>query len=312
MPSSSKNLFAGVEVTPTLMRAAVVSADGGIVTRREAPYQSDTFTADLTALIATLREAGEIECVGLAVPGLVNRETDSVLISTGMPSFARADLHAELKEATGLRLELENDANAAAYAEFKLGAARDADNFFYIYIGDTVGGAFVLNGHLWTGASGCAGEIGHTMINPDGVQCECGNIGCLETVASAPNIVRRARERLNRDSTSSLSRLATHDDFTAADLAHEATNGDDFSIMMIERTGKFIGTAVAGIINLLSPERIVLGGAVMDAGELILAPIVQEAGKRAFQHCYESTRIVAGELGVDAISAGAALLARDT
>lgn len=311
MATPPNNLFAGVEVAPSLIRAAVVSPDGAVVARRETTYQSDQFTTDLAAFISSLREAGELQCVGLAVPGLVNRETDSVLLSTGMPGFAGPNLHAELTKATGLKIELENDANAAAYAEYKSGAARDARDFFYIYIGDTVGGALVLNGHLWTGASGCAGEIGHTMINPDGIQCECGNVGCLETVASAPNIVRRARERLNRDSTSSLSRLATHDDFTAADLAHEATNGDDFSIMMIERTGKFIGTAVAGIINLLSPQLIVLGGAVMDAGELILAPIMKEAGKRSFQSCFDSTKIVAGELGVDAVSVGAALLARD-
>lgn len=312
MSTPQKKLFAGVEVAPSLMRAAVVSAAGEVVTRRESAYQTDSFTADLAALMSGLREVGELECVGLAVPGLVNRETDRVLLSTGMPSFLSADLHAELTRATGLKLELENDANAAAYGEHKLGAARDVQDFFYIYIGDTVGGALVLNGHLWTGASGCAGEIGHTMINPDGIQCECGNIGCLETVASAPNIARRARERLNRDSTSSLSRLATHDDFTAADLAHEATNGDDFSIMMIERTGKFIGRAVADIINLLSPQRVVLGGAVMDAGELILEPIMKEAGRRSFQPCFESTQIVAGGLGVDAVSVGAALLARDS
>ena len=289
MPAPSNNFFAGVEVAPSVMRAAVVSDEGEVVARREAAYQPDSFTADLASLVSALREAGDIERVGLAVPGLVNRETDRVLVSTGLPSFVRADLHADLMKATGSQLELENDANAAAYGEFKLGVARDAHDFFYIYLGDSVGGAFILEGKLWTGASGCAGEIGHTMINPDGIQCECGNIGCLETVASAPNIVRRARERLNRDSTSSLSRLATTDDFTAADLAREATNGDDFSIMMIERTGKFIGTAVAGIINLLSPERIVLGGAVMEAGELILAPVMQEAGKRAFQPCFEST-----------------------
>ncbi len=311
MPAPSNNYFAGVEVAPTSMRAAVVSDDGQIVARREAAYQPDSFTSDLVALISSLREAGDIQSVGLAVPGLVNRETDRVLVSTGIPSFVRADLHADLTKAAGLKLEFENDANAAAYAEYKLGAARDVRDFFYIYIGDNVGGAFVVDGKLWTGASGCAGEIGHTMINPEGVQCECGNIGCLETVASAPNIVRRARERLNRDSTSSLSRLAVRDNFSVADLALEATNGDDFSIMMIERTGKFIGTAVAGIVNLLSPQRVVLGGAVMNAGELILAPVMKEAAKRAFHPCFESTQIVAGELGVDAVCVGAALLARD-
>jgi glucokinase len=294
------------------MRAAVVAADSTVVSKRESAYQPDSFANDLAALVSSLREAGEIERVGLAIPGLVNRETDRVLVSTGLPSFVRADLHDELMKATGSHLELENDANAAAYAEYKLGAARDVQDFFYIHIGDSVGGAFILDGKLWTGVSGCAGEVGHTTINPDGNQCECGNIGCLETVASGPNIARRARERLNRDSTSSLSRLATTDDFTAQDLAREATNGDDFSIMMIQRTGRYIGTAVAGIINLLSPARIVLGGAVVEAGDLILNSIIKEAKKRSFQQCFDSTRIISAALGVDGVAVGAALLARDS
>jgi glucokinase len=312
MPAPSESLFAGIEVAPGLMRAVVVSSDGEVVTRREAAHQPENLTSEVAAIVSALREAGEIKCVGVAIPGLVNRETDRVLISTELPSVARADFHSELMKVTGVRFELENDANAAAYGEHKAGAGRDARDLFYIHIGDAVGGAIIIDGKLWTGASGCAGEVGHTTINTDGIQCECGNVGCLETVASAPNIVRRARERLDRDSTSSLSRLAASEDITAADIAHEATNGDDFAIMMIERTGKFIGTAVAGIINLLSLERIVLGGAVMEAGDLILKPIIKEAGKRSFQPCFESTKIVAGELGADAVAIGAALLARDT
>jgi glucokinase len=312
MPAPSENLFAGIEVAPALMRAVAVSSDGEVVTRREAAHQPENLTSEVAAIVSALREAGEIKCVGVAIPGLVNRETDRVLISTELPSVARADFHSELTKVTGVRFELENDANAAAYGEYKAGAGRDARDLFYIHIGDAVGGAIIIDGKLWTGASGCAGEVGHTTINTDGIQCECGNVGCLETVASAPNIVRRARERLDRDSTSSLSRLAASEDITAADIAHEATNGDDFAIMMIERTGKFIGTAVAGIINLLSLERIVLGGAVMEAGDLILKPIIKEAGKRSFQPCFESTKIVAGELGADAVAIGAALLARDT
>jgi glucokinase len=144
------------------------------------------------------------------------------------------------------------------------------------------------------------------------LECICGNTGCLETVASAPNIVRRARERLNRDSTSSLSRLGLHKNFTADDIAHEANQGDDFALMMIERTGKFIGTAVASVINLLNIERIVLGGGVMDAGPLILNPIMQEVKRRAFQRCFEATEIVAAKLGADAAPIGAAMLARDS
>ena len=214
-------------------------------------------------------------------------------------------------KATGLRFELENDANAAAYGEYQAGAGRGARDLFYIGIGNAVGGAIIIDGKLWIGASGCAGEVGHITIDTEGFQCECGNTGCLETVASAPNIVRRARERLDRDSTSSLSRLGLQERFSVADLAAEATNGDDFSIMMIERTGRYIGTAVASVINLLSLERIVLGGPVMEAGDLILKPIIDEAGKRSFQPCFESTKIVAAELGADGVAIGAALLARD-
>jgi glucokinase len=133
----------------------------------------------------------------------------------------------------------------------------------------------------------------------------------LETVASAPSIVRRARERLNRDSTSSLSRLSFNKNFTAEDVAHEAREGDDFAAMMIERTGKYIGTGVASVINLLNIERIVLGGGVMDAGPLILDPIIKEVKRRAFQPCFEATQIVIATLGLDAAPVGVALLARD-
>ncbi len=131
---------------------------------------------------------------------------------------------------------------------------------FYVTIGSGIGGALIIDGKLWLGTSGFAGEFGHITIDPEGNECTCGNIGCLETYASAPNIVRRTHERLFRDGTSSLSRLALNRDFTASDIAREAMNGDDFALLMIERTGRYIGTAVAAVINLLNPERIVLGG----------------------------------------------------
>jgi glucokinase len=214
-------------------------------------------------------------------------------------------------QVTGLRFELENDANAAAFGEYKAGAGRDARDIFYIGIGDAIGGAIILNGKLWTGASGCAGEIGHITINTEGAECVCGNTGCLETVASGPNIVRRAQERLNRDSTSSLSKLGLRDDFTAEDIAREAKNGDDFAAMMLERTGRSIGIAVASMINLLSIERVIVGGPIMEAGEFLLDPIIEEAKKRSFQPCFEATRIVGAELGSDGVAIGAALLARD-
>ena len=311
MPENSLQNFAGIEVALKTLRGVLISQDGSVLESCEARYEPDDLIKAVTDLTAELKKSGEIKSVGLAIPGLVNRETDRVLVSTGLPFTAQEHIHAELMEATGLRFELENDANAAAYGEYKAGAGRNSRDTFYIGIGDAIGGAIILDGKLWTGASGCAGEIGHITIDTEGAECVCGNTGCLETIASGPNIVRRARERLNRDSTSSLSRLAMQDSFTAADLALEANNGDDFSIMMLERTGRSIGIAVASMINLLSIERIILGGAVLEAGDLLLKPIINEARKRSFQQCFEATTIVGAELGANGVATGAALLARD-
>jgi glucokinase len=311
MTTPGKN-FIGMNVSGSSVRAALVDDAGRIVERREAQITSDNIVPQLATIAGDLRPAlGTVVALGVAIPGLVNRQTDRVVDSRDLPSTMVEDLHGQLTRATGLRVELENDANAAAYGEYKVGAGRGSRNLFYMMIGNGIGGAIILDGKLWTGASGFAGEVGHITIDTEGLPCVCGNTGCLETVASAPSIVRRARERLNRDSTSSLSRLSFNKNFTAEDVAHEAREGDDFAAMMIERTGKYIGTGVASVINLLNIERIVLGGGVMDAGPIILNPVIQEVKRRAFQPCFEATQIVAAQLGIDAAPIGAAMLARD-
>jgi glucokinase len=308
-------LFIGVSVSGAAVRAALVNAEGQVVERREAAPERDDIAAQVGRLVTELRDAaaggGSVHALGVGVPGLVNPETGRVLISNDLPSIARGDFKADLSRATGLPVLLENDANAGGFGEYTIGAGRGSRNMFYVTIGLGIGGALVLDGKLWKGASGFAGEFGHITIDPEGIECTCGNVGCLETVASAPNIVRRTHERLYRDGTSSLSRLAINKEFTAADIAREAKNGDDFAAMMIERTGRHIGTAIAAVINLLNIERIVLGGGVMEAGQLILDPIIREAGRRAFQLSFEATQIVASALGTDSVPIGAAMLARD-
>jgi glucokinase len=310
--SLSESSLIGIDLSGQQIRAAIVSNEGQVLERREASIEGDKLVEQVAQVVSDLRKIkSDIATVGIAIPGLVNRQIDRVVVSRDLPSTVRDDLHSEFMKAIGLRVELENDANAAAYGEYKAGAGRGSRDMFYITIGEGIGGAIILDGKLWTGASGFAGEVGHITIDTEGIECECGNTGCLETVASAPNIVRRANERLHRDGTSSLSKLAINKNFTADDIAHEANNGDDFSLMMIERTGKFIGTGVASVLNLLNIERVVLGGGVMDAGDLILNPIIEEAKRRAFQPCFDATQIVAATLGADAVSIGAAMLARD-
>src|SRR6266480_4248472 len=310
-PNASELNFIGIDLSGPTIRAAVIDLEGRMLEGRDAPKEKGRIVEQVAHITNSLQVGNNrISAIGIAIPGLVNRQIDKVVVSRDLPDTVRDDLHEELGRATGLRVEIENDANAAAYGEYQVGAGRGSRNMFYVTIGQGIGGAIIFDGKLWTGASGFAGEVGHITIDTEGIECTCGNTGCLETVASAPNIVRRAKERLYRDNTSSLSKLAMNKDFTAADLAREAKEGDDFSLMMIERTGKYIGTGVASIINLLNIERIVLGGGVMQAGDLILKPIIQEARRRAFQPCFETTQIVAAVLGTDAATIGAAMLAR--
>jgi glucokinase len=312
-PSQAGQQYVGVELCASSARAALVSSAGEVFARSEAAFASEDLAAHIARLVTELRDASpaNIAAIGVGVPGLVSPQTGRVVISTDLPSVVRGDLRAELERAAGLPVTLDNDANAGALGEQTVGAGRGSRNMFYVTIGTGIGGAIILDGKLWRGASGFAGEFGHITIDPEGIECVCGNVGCLETVASAPNIVRRTHERLMRDSTSSLSRLGLNKNFTAADIAHEAKNGDDFAAMMIERTGRYIGTAIAAVINLLNTELVVLGGGVMDAGALILDPIIEEARRRSFQPNFESTEIVAATLGPDAVPIGAALLARD-
>jgi glucokinase len=309
--STPGSKFIGINVSGIQARAALIDQTGTLINTKVAEVAPKQLIPQLAAMVEELGSRDSIAAIGVAIPGLVNRQTDRVIAPRDLPATLVEDLHGELMRATGLRVELENDANAAAYGEYKVGAGRGARNLFYMMIGNGIGGAIILDGKLWTGASGFAGEVGHITIDTEGIECVCGNTGCLETVASAPSIVRRARERLNRDSTSSLSRLALNKTFTADDVAHQAKEGDDFALMMIERTGKYIGTGVASVINLLNIELVVLGGGVMDAGTLILNPIIQEVKRRAFQPCFEATEVVAAKLGLDGAPIGAALLARD-
>jgi glucokinase len=311
--ATSDRHYIGIDISGAALHAALVSHEGQVVARREAALESGAaLPAQIAAVVAELRDAApQVSALGIGVPGLVSPETGRVVVSSDLPSVVRADLQTELARSTNLPIALANDANAAAYGEYIAGAGRGSRNMFYVTIGTGIGGALILDGKLWYGDSGFAGEFGHITIDREGIECTCGNTGCLETVASAPNIVRRTHERLVRDSTSSLTRLGLNKNFTAADIAHAANEGDDFAMLMIERTGRYIGTAIAAVINLLNIQRIVLGGGVMDAGKLILDPIIREAGRRSFQPCFEATQIVAATLGPDAVPTGAAMLARD-
>lgn len=299
----SASTVVGVEVTRLLLRVVILK-NSTAAERYQIPLEySDSIPARLATVINEFKQKTNAQTFGIAISGLVNRLTNRVVLSTQIPDLITTDLAAELAMQTGVRIHLENDANAAAYGEYKLGAGRDSRSLFFATIGSGIGGSLILDGNIWRGANGFAGEFGHIAIDEDGVK--------LEDVASATNIVRRTRERLLQDSTSSLSRELIEKAATVASIVAAANNGDDFAQLMLERTGAYIGTAIASVINLLNVEKVVLGGEVMEAGGVVLQSIVRRARERSFLPSFEATRIAAAELGADAPATGAALLAAE-
>lgn len=289
----------GIEISGTTLHAVVISGDDRIMASRTTEIgQTENTVPELIALVSSLTsEVGKFERFGIAVPGLVDRKTGRVEYSANIPRHSDFDLVGELKKATGLEVLIENDANAAAYGEFKLGAGRGSRDMFYATLGEGVGGAFIFDGEIWHGASGFAGEFGYVPINSEGTR--------LEEVASAANIIRRTRSRFHQDSTSSLNKL-TEESIKLSDIIAAAEKDDDFAQMMLERTGNYVGTGVASVINLLNIEKIVVGGEIMQAKNLVLNAIIERARELSFVPSFESTLIVAGELGENAAAAGAA------
>ncbi len=319
--AGSGPLYIGVDLGGTTVRAGLVDAAGSIL--RELSLSTESERADdlfrqLTTLVRELNgdpeASGRVAAVGVGLPGLVNSGTHQVVMLPNLPDLSTIDLFNELKSLTGLPVVVDNDSNAAAYGEFVVGAGRGASTFLYIGIGTGIGAGLVVGGKVWRGANGYAGEFGHMTIDPDGIECPCGNVGCLETVASAPNIVRRARERLFRDRTSSLSRLVIPRDreFTSEDIANAAASGDDMAQLIMDRTAMFLGVALAGVVNMLNVDAIVLGGGVvLAAGDSLIEPVIEHTRRRAFGPSFEACRISAAQLGMSSGVVGAALLARD-
>ncbi|MDQ3130242.1 MAG: ROK family protein [Acidobacteriota bacterium] len=302
--SKTGKKLVGVEISNSIFKAVCLGFDGSVIDSNRVSFdRSQLNLPQLADFINQLRNTfGDFDRIGIAVPGLVRQETKRVAFSTSIPEHSEIDLSSEIEAATGLKVTIENDANAAAYGEFRFGAGRGTENMFYATLGAGVGGAFIFDGKIWRGASGFAGEFGYIAVNSDGMK--------LEDVASTTNIVRRTRSRFHQDSTSSLSQM-TEEQITLGDIVREAKNNDDFAQMMLKRTGIYVGTAIAGVINLLNIEKVVVGGEIMQTEHLVLNAIIERARELSFAPSFEKTQIVEGKLGENAAAIGAALLANE-
>jgi len=314
--SSSEQLFIGLDVGRTI-RGALVNGKGEIIKQHRVVSEVSNpriFIDQLIEVIKTLRlNAGDVAAAGIGWAGLVNQRAQRIEANPNLVDVSSYDLHAELERATGFTVVIDNDANAAAYGEWRSGAARGFNDVFYVTLGTGIGSGLILGGQLQRGSRGFAGEFGHFKISDDGLECGCGGTGCLETMASGPNIVRRVREQLFSDPSFSVSKLARDMEgiLTAERVERAAIEQDDLALSVLKETARILGNAVASVVNLLNVEVVVVGGGVMAAGDLILQPMRDAVQKAALSSTMECCRIVSAELGREAGIIGAALLARD-
>ncbi|MDD8021360.1 MAG: ROK family protein, partial [Acidobacteriota bacterium] len=195
---------------------------------------------------------------------------------------------------------IHNDANLAAFGEYMFGGGRRAQSLVFLTIGTGVGSGLILEGELWQGQDGLAGELGHITVNPEGLKCNCGNAGCLETEVSAPALVRNYLNFSEK----------AEEELTAKEVCRRARAGDEAAKKSFDRCGYYLGIGLSVVINLLNPEKIIIGGGVMDSGHWLLSPAKKEAKKRSIRASFALCRIEKARLKNDAGLMGAAAWAR--
>ncbi|WP_144547678.1 ROK family glucokinase [Bacillus sp. X1(2014)] len=318
----SKQWIVGVDLGGTTTKLAFITMDGEIVHKWEIPTDNTDEGKNITTNISIaidekLKEHGQTKDhllgIGMGAPGPVNYEEGILLnvVNLGWPN--NYPLKNSLETATSLPAAIENDANCAALGEMWMGAGNGAKDLVCVTLGTGVGGGVIAGGKVVQGINGAAGEIGHiTAIPFDGAQCNCGKTGCLETVASATGIVRLARTELAKGIQSELtSKMVENNTITAKDVFDAARNNDRLAQTVLNEVSFHLGFALASIANTLNPEKIVLGGGVSKAGDILLNPVISNFEKFAFSAVRDSTKLALATLGNDAGVLGAAWLIKN-
>ena len=298
MPENSDPAAIGVSISSDRIRAVNVSFDGKPGGRSEAVLVSDLAISEQIAPLLSQRGGGSSLPICIAVPGMVETSSQRI-VDSRVSALREADLITEL-DSFGGQVSVENDANASAYAEYVIGAGKGSRNLFCVSLGEGVGSGLILNGEIWRGADGFAGEFGAIVVDEEGTR--------LEDIASMSGIVRRTRNRFHQDRTSTLRRIR-EDDISFHDILSAAEMGDDLALLMLERTGTFVGTALAAVINLLNIEKIVIAGEVIRTPSAVLDAVVRRARQCSSARAFNSTTIALSELDDFAPAIGAALLA---
>lgn len=306
-------LALGIDLGGTRIKMGLVSPQGQVVQRAvgltAAERGSAAVVADLVAMARALTAGHRLEGVGVGAPGLI--DAGAGLVTTA-PNLGWQDvaLGALLSERLGLACRVENDANAAVLGEHWCGAARGRSHVVMLTVGTGIGGGLVLDGRLYRGARGYAGELGHQQVDADGLKCSCGRRGCLETIASAAALERRAAQIAAGGGLAVFTQLRrSRSDASGYRLLVAAgQQGDADALALFAAAGAAIGRVLAGVVSLLNPEMIVIGGGGAAAGEMLLAPLRRALLRQAWGPPAAGIEVTAAQLGSDAGVIGAAAL----
>jgi glucokinase len=320
MAAGKDELALGIDLGGTKILTSVVDAAGRMLSRDHSVTpatrgQKAVIEAVIESARHSLEEAAippsELTAVGVGAPGLSNPDKGILYTSPNLPGWRDVPLRDIIAKELGVTAYLINDANAAAIGELHYGAGKGASDFIYVTVSTGIGGGIIINGELYTGPTGTAGEVGHMVIDDNGPLCNCGNRGCWETLASGRALATEARRLIKKGTTTTILELAGGDvDEVNAEVIHRAAlAGDRLAKRLIARTGYYLGVGLANLINIFNPELIVIGGGLANSGDMLLRPAYEEAGRRAFKESYQATRFARAELGRNSGVIGAAVYA---
>jgi len=317
MPKNKEQkLILGVDLGGTKIATALATAQGEILARGRRPtpaqagpdavIKSICATIDKT-LAAKRLEPSQLLGIGIAAAGIIDSDKGKVISSPNLPGWHEVLLGDAVEQRFGIPVYLGNDATLAALGEWCFGLKKGIANLIYITVSTGIGGGIIAGGKLYTGACGVAGEIGHMTIDINGPKCNCGNIGCWETLASGTALAREAVKQIREGAKTSIIELVNGDiskiDAKVVDLA--AKQGDELAKELTSRLGYYLGIGLVNLVNIFNPELILIGGGVAKMGDLLLQPAIKVVKERAFSTPANAVEIKPALLGDDSGLLGA-------
>ena len=307
-----KKYVVGVDLGGTKIYTALVDLEGNII--KEKTVETLAFEGENAVMgriidainyVIDGTEKNLIKSIGIGSPGPLDVKNGVIIENSNLP-FKNFEIVKTIREAYDLPTYLDNDANVATLGEYKFGAGKGTENMIYMTVSTGIGGGAILNGKIFRGSTGNALEIGHTTISQERTRCGCGNIGCAESLASGTAIGKRAKEAVNSNAETS---LKNYDDVTSKEVFIEAANGDRVAKEILNTSLTYLGITVANIITTFDPEKVVIGGGVINGGDIVLETIKEEVAKRCMKVFVDSCSIEKAKLGGQAGVLGAAALA---